>query len=338
MACTRGSRILQIHPTRRCNLRCLHCYSSSGPEERGELPTALLADALTDAAAEGYTVASFSGGEPLLYRPLRELLDHAHGRGMATTVTSNGMLLDERRLAGLTGAVDLLAISLDGTPASHDRMRADPKAFATMASRLGRLRDSGIPFGFIFTLTQNNLHELEWVAEFALAEGARLLQIHPLEAAGRAIRELGESFPDAIEESYAYLLAAHLQQSLHGRLQVQLDLLSRRLMADQPNLFFAGESDPGGSLAERVRPLVIEADGTVVPIEHGFDRSFSLGSLRDARLCELAPRWLAGGGYVRFRDLCGRAFAAVTAEDRPPLADWSAALRSAAIQPAAAGA
>src|ERR1700732_2069259 len=182
MACTRGSRILQIHPTRRCNLRCLHCYSSSGPEERGELPVALLADALTDAAAEGYTVASFSGGEPLLYRPLRELLDHAHGRGMATTVTSNGMLLD-------------------GTPASHDRMRADPRAFATMASRLGRLRDSGIPFGFIFTLTQHNLHELEWVAGFAVEQGARLLQIHPLEAAGRATEELAESFPDAVEGS-----------------------------------------------------------------------------------------------------------------------------------------
>jgi len=175
------------------------------------------------------------------------------------------------------------------------------------------------------------------VAEFALDEGARLLQIHPLEAAGRAIRELGESFPDAVEESYAYLLAAQLQQSLRGRLQVQLDLLSRRLMADQPNLFFAGESDPCGSLADRVRPLIIEADGTVVPIEHGFDRSFSLGNLRDARLRELATHWLANG-YVRFRDLCGRAFAAVTAEDRPPLADWSAALRSAAIEPVAAGA
>ena len=36
MACTRGSRILQIHPTRRCNLRCLHCYSLSGPEEGGD--------------------------------------------------------------------------------------------------------------------------------------------------------------------------------------------------------------------------------------------------------------------------------------------------------------
>src|SRR5260370_7448621 len=134
MACTGGSRILQIHPTRRCTLRCLHCYSSSGPEERGELPAALLADALTDAAAEGFTVASFSGGEPLLYRPLRELLDHAHGSGMATTVTSNGMLLDERRLAGLPGAVDLLAITLDGPPPSHSPIPPAPTPSAPIPS------------------------------------------------------------------------------------------------------------------------------------------------------------------------------------------------------------
>ena len=38
MGPTGKSRIVQIHPTRRCNLRCLHCYSSSGPEVKGELP------------------------------------------------------------------------------------------------------------------------------------------------------------------------------------------------------------------------------------------------------------------------------------------------------------
>jgi len=330
MTCTRGSRILQIHPTRRCNLACLHCYSLSGPEERGELPAALLAGALADAAAEGYAVASFSGGEPLLYRPLRELLVHAHGLGMATTATTNGMLLDARRLAALKGALDLLAISLDGVPESHDRMRAKTGAFAAMAARLAGLRDSGIPFGFLFTLTQHNLHELEWVASFALREGARLLQIHPLEAAGRAAATLAEAPPDGIEGSYAYLLAARLQEAVGERLQVQLDLVSRRAMAGQPSLFFAGEDEaPGGPLAERVRPLVIEADGLVVPVEHGFARPLALGNLHDAPLRELAPRWLAER-YPAFRRLCRRAFDAATAEGGAPVADWSAALRTAA--------
>ena len=45
MSLTGSRRFLQVHPTRRCNLRCLHCYSSSGPDQREELPLAMLRDA-----------------------------------------------------------------------------------------------------------------------------------------------------------------------------------------------------------------------------------------------------------------------------------------------------
>ena len=66
--------IIQLHPTRRCNLRCLHCYSLSGPEARDVLSETTLAETLTDARAQGYAVASFSGGEPVLYPGLGHLL------------------------------------------------------------------------------------------------------------------------------------------------------------------------------------------------------------------------------------------------------------------------
>ncbi len=70
MGPTGKARILQIHPTRRCNLSCLHCYSSSSPHERDVLDVALLCDAISDAVEEGYNIASISGGEPLVYQPL----------------------------------------------------------------------------------------------------------------------------------------------------------------------------------------------------------------------------------------------------------------------------
>src|SRR4051812_15599219 len=146
MECTRGSRIVQIHPTRRCNLRCLHCYSSSGPEERDQLDLSLLLPAVDDAAAAGYSVVGVSGGEPLMYRPLKELLAHARMRGMRTTVTTNGMLLDERRVDAIRDVTCVLAVSLDGMPTSHNTMRANPRAFDVMAGNLERVRLAGIPF------------------------------------------------------------------------------------------------------------------------------------------------------------------------------------------------
>ena len=338
MGPTGRSRVVQIHPTRRCNLRCLHCYSSSGPEERGELSAALLGDALEAAAAEGYTTASVSGGEPMLYRPLREVLERARTAGLATTVTSNGMLLDERRLATLAGCVDVLAISLDGMPATHDRMRCDPRAFSTMASRLDGVRRSGIPFGFIFTLTLHNLHELEWVAQFALEQGASLLQIHPLEEAGRARERLAGKRPDDTECSYAFLVAAQLQEALAGRLHVQLDLISRSYVLSSPACFFA----EGGTacaadqpLSELVSPLVIEADGTVVPLEYGLARAYVLGNLHRAPLAELAAAWRRDT-YPAFRRLCRAAWEDVEADEDVPLANWYERVQRAGESSAAA--
>jgi MoaA/NifB/PqqE/SkfB family radical SAM enzyme len=317
-------RGLQIHPTRRCNLRCQHCYSSSGPEERGALSAALLQDAITDASQEGYTLANFSGGEPLLYPALPVLLHHAHQCGMVTTVTSNGMLLDERRLERLKGGTDVLAISLDGVPASHNRMRGSERAFEVMAGRLEAVRQSGIPFGFIFTLTQYNLDELDWVADFAMEQRARLLQIHPLEEVGRASRLLSGSRPDDVESACAYLVVSRLRKRVGDRLYVQLDFLDRDLLRAHPEYAFAGEcpgADSEPALADLVSPLVIEADATVVPIGYGFARRYSLGSLHTARLRELAAAWRREQ-YGAFRDLCRRVFEELTSPHDLPFTNW----------------
>ncbi len=252
------------------------------------------------------------------------MLEGAREAGLATTVTSNGMLLDDRRLATLAGCVDLLAISLDGVPASHDRMRGDPRAFSTMASRLEGLRRSEIPFGFIFTLTLHNLHELEWATAFALDQGASLLQIHPLEEAGRARQELAGKRPDDIECSYAFLVAAQLQEAVGERLHVQLDLISRRYVLASPACFFAeGETTcrVDQPLSELVSPLVIEADGMVVPLEYGLSRAYALGNLHQAPLGELAAAWRQAI-YPGFRRLCRAAYEDLEADEGASLANW----------------
>jgi MoaA/NifB/PqqE/SkfB family radical SAM enzyme len=324
MGPTGNSRILQIHPTRRCNLRCLHCYSSSGPDEGDDISVGFFRQALSDASLEGYKVVGFSGGEPLVYKPLRELLEYAHQDGMVTTVTSNGMFLDERRLEMLRGNVDLLAISLDGIPTSHNKNRASEQAFETMAARLEGVRQSGIPFGFIFTLTQHNLHELEWVAEFALEQGAKLLQIHPLEEVGRAKELLQGKRPDEIELAYTFLEFLRIQAMAGERLYVQLDLVAREQLCSNPDRFFADELPREGAdylLSDLVSPLIIEADGTVVPVQHGFSRKYALGNLQQAPLRELAARWKQER-YQPFRDLCRRVFEGITTADGLPLTNW----------------
>jgi Fe-coproporphyrin III synthase len=316
-----GDSILQIHPTRRCNLRCLHCYSSSGPQERDQLPAAVFARAIVAAHAEGFHVASFSGGEPTLYKELRTLLAEARACGMRTTVTSNGMLLDEKRLAALAGVTNVLAISLDGLPESHNRLRASPRAFSAMAKHLPGVRQSGIPFGFIFTLTQYNLNEAAWAAEFAYANGASLFQIHALEQVGRAANTLLGSRPDALESAFAYVEVERIRQQYAGKMTIQFDLIHSAVLRSHPDLFFDEREASSRPLGELVSPLVIEADGRVVPFGYGFAGRYALGSLATADLPQLAADWRA----TRYRDLqqlCRAAFQDAAKVRELPVLNW----------------
>jgi Fe-coproporphyrin III synthase len=331
-ACQTLAPILQLHPTRRCNLRCLHCYSHSSPDERGELSYDIVAGVLTDAREQGYEVAGFSGGEPILYRSLPRALRHAKSLGMRTTVTSNGMLLTAARLAELAGFVDVLAISLDGIPESHDRMRDFPGSFDRMAANLDAVRAGGIPFGFIFTLTLHNVNEADWVARFAVDQGARLLQIHPLEEVGRARETLTGSRPDQIESAYAFLEAERIRRTYGNRIFVQLDLFHREALLRVPARFYADEDWPApAALAECIAPLVLEADGTVVPVEYGFDRRYAVGNVLQERLKDLAAPWIAGV-YPRFRALCRGVYAEACRPAELPFLNWYELLQQRSLE------
>src|SRR5262245_49172903 len=175
-----GPPALQVHPSRHCNLACEHCYTSSGPKLRGALSLELLAGALEDAVALGYRQLAVSGGEPLLYDSLRELLARARSLGMITTLTTNGMLATAASWRRLAPLVDFVAVSIDGVEEDHDRIRGQAGAFARTIENLATIRASGVPFGFIFTLTRYNVDGLEALVRLAAAHGARGVQVHPL--------------------------------------------------------------------------------------------------------------------------------------------------------------
>jgi MoaA/NifB/PqqE/SkfB family radical SAM enzyme len=317
------ARIIQVHPSRRCNLRCRHCYSVSSPAERDRLDVALLSQAVTDAAALGYNVVSFSGGEPTIYPGLPALLAAAHGAGMTTAAVTNGITLTNARLAMLRGRLDLLAISLDGVPESHNRMRG-ARAFESMAARLPPLRESGIPFGFIFKLTQSNLEELAWVVEFAATNGASLLQVHPLEEVGRAREMLPGAEPDDMERAFAWLRVAELRDQYAGRLAIQLDLVDSAALAASRSSVFADELERPPAdylLSDLLSPLIVEPDGMVAPLFYGFPRALCLGNLQTASLPLLARQWQASR-CDDFRYACRRVLEQRHGTAELPIFNW----------------
>jgi Fe-coproporphyrin III synthase len=284
----------------------------------------LLLRAIEDAAREGYDGLAVSGGEPLIYAGLAQLLGLAKSLGMVTAITTNGMLLTRRRVSELAEIVDLVAVSIDGTPESHVRMRRHPRAFAAMADKLADLRAAGVPFGMLFTLTQFNVHELSWVADFAEQAGAILLQIHALHDAGAARTNLVGAAPDDREMMFAVLEALRLGTEHSGRIAIHVDVAHRDDLLDNPgDVFAAGvPGDPDLlSLADLVRPLVIEASGRVSPLLHGFHSEFELGCLYHQPLSELGRVWRRERCSA-FYEHCRQAWQDLTMPEAPSLSNW----------------
>jgi MoaA/NifB/PqqE/SkfB family radical SAM enzyme len=318
-----GQRILQLHPSLRCNLCCEHCYSSSGPGVRTELDPAMVCGLVSDAARMGYQVVSFSGGEPFLYSGLLEVLRHAKSLGLRTTVTTNGYFLQPRRLESLRDLVDVLAVSLDGPPELHNRLRGTPQAFDRLCAALKNLRASRMNFGFIHTLTHQTWEHLLWIAEFAAESGARLLQLHPLEMAGRG-EGLGELCAEEDGLAKAYVVAAALAAKYSGSMTVQVDLLHREQVLRFPQIVYADELSGDWSAiapADLLGLIVIEADGTVVPISYGFSRRYQICSLKEQKLDQGWQSFL-NKGYPEFRRLCRELFEELVAPTQRPLFNW----------------
>jgi MoaA/NifB/PqqE/SkfB family radical SAM enzyme len=203
-----------MHPLRRCNIACAHCYSLSGPDKNEENSIELLSACLEDAVSLGYRQLAVSGGEPLLYKSLPALLSHARTLGMVTTVTTNGMLMTLDRWATIANHIDVAAISIDGTPEEHDAIRGKKGAFARTLANLEVIRASDVPFGFIFTLTQYNVNSLEFIVRLAAEQSARSVQVHPLVLVGRAAYELPNARPDSLELLASLIEAARLGSEL----------------------------------------------------------------------------------------------------------------------------
>ncbi len=323
---------LQIHPTAFCNLACAHCYTSSGPAARGELPLALLEPVLADAVALGYRDLAVSGGEPLLYSQLDGLLAAAKALGLPTSLTTNGLVLPDRMWNRVAPLIDLLAVSIDGRPDEHDRIRRRRGAFDKTVANIGLIGDSGVPFGLIFTLTQHNADSVDFVVRLAADLGARFVQVHPMTLVGRAATDMTGARPDAVERMAGLVEALRCGQE-HG-IPVHVDLLTAGQIAGFRCALVP--SPRPTALAEVAPTLVVTPEADVVPMSHEIDRVLHLGNLRDSPLRHLAARWMADGRAEALASACARTWDDLRRGDPMLPHYWydEVALRTRACQPA----
>jgi 12,18-didecarboxysiroheme deacetylase len=148
--------------TRRCNLKCVHCYSSSqNIRYDDELTTEEGKGLLSDLASFGSPVILFSGGEPTMREDLPELAQFAVDKGMRAVISTNGTLLTKKTVDIFKRiGLSYVGVSLDGMKEIHDRFRGVPGAFDKAMTGIRTCREAGIKVGIRFTLNRKNILDI----------------------------------------------------------------------------------------------------------------------------------------------------------------------------------
>ena len=148
--------------TRRCNLKCAHCYAQAkGMQGADDMSTAQGKALIDDLAAYGAPVMLFSGGEPLARDDITELAAHAVEKGMRAVISTNGTLITKEKARELKAVkLSYVGISLDGGRDAHDRFRGVPGSFAKALQGIENCKAEGLKVGLRFTINRRNASEV----------------------------------------------------------------------------------------------------------------------------------------------------------------------------------
>jgi len=180
--------------TRRCNLRCRHCYTSSADVEfPGELTHEQAMAVLEDLGAFGIPALILSGGEPLARRDVFEIAGRAREMGMYLALSTNGtQVIGETADKVAAIGFDYVGISLDGIGGTNDWFRGRIGAFDEAVEGIRACKARGIKVGVRFTITSDNAHQLPELLSFIDREGVDKFYLSHLVYAGRGDKHRGE--------------------------------------------------------------------------------------------------------------------------------------------------
>ncbi|WP_320169339.1 12,18-didecarboxysiroheme deacetylase [Maridesulfovibrio sp.] len=148
--------------TRRCNLKCVHCYAQAvDPDGQDEISTSQAKEIIDDLSAFGAPVMLFSGGEPLVRKDLVELASYATSKGMRAVISTNGTLITKEKARELKGVgLSYVGISLDGGEETHDKFRGVPGSYKKALQGVENCKAEGLKVGLRFTINKRNWTEV----------------------------------------------------------------------------------------------------------------------------------------------------------------------------------
>jgi AdoMet-dependent heme synthase len=196
--------------TRRCNLRCVHCRSSSEIEVKGhaDFPIEEAYRILDDISDYAKPVVVLSGGEPLVRKDVFEIAKYGTDKGLRMCLATNGTLVNDEICNNIKGSgIRIVSLSLDGSKESvHDDFRSQQGAFAGTINAAGLFKKHGIEFIVNSSFTKRNQEEIPKIYKLAKELGATAWYMFMIVPTGRGEEIMKELIS---KEEYEKILDWH---------------------------------------------------------------------------------------------------------------------------------
>lgn len=327
---------LTIYLLNQCNLSCMHCYMDAVPSPEKILPKDLILRSLSEVEQLGIGAVNLTGGEPLLYPDLAEILQYLSGKqSYEVTISTNGTLIDRSKVDLLRDSGVKVNVSLDGPANYHDKFRGMDGAFSRASRGIELMQSEDIQVSLVTTINKNNLIHLPWLAEWASRRGIGRIFVQPLMELGRgsliADKKLSQS------QIYdLYFLVSDLANKYRSKgLSFNIAYRSRDFLLEHPcAAYVCNGSKCHRKVTKEIKTLIVREDGTVLPEIETLNPRFSLGKLSDGTLVELVKEYFKSN-YQDFDQLCRLVYnKAVSNSDSPfILLDEIISMESWMVQP-----
>ena len=185
-----------IEITNCCNMKCRHCMNGSNDKEINKGFTRENIKKLLEELYENKTEKIYiSGGEPLLYPYIDEVILYANSLGMKVTLATNGLEIP-KHLDAIKKGVQLVSVSLDGIGETHDKFRGVQGAYENCIEVLKLLKENNVKTKISAMIWKENVEELEDMIILAKSCGVSKINFAFMLPEGRAKLDETIKVPD----------------------------------------------------------------------------------------------------------------------------------------------
>ena len=152
--------IVYLELTRACNLKCIHCLNNSGIKQKDELTKDELLKLIKKLSSLGVQEIRFTGGEPLLFNGIYDLIKFATEEGICTSLGTNGTLITKEVAKKLKeSGLKKVVVSIDGNKKTHDKIRGK-KNYQKAMHGLKYLQKNGINVRVNSVIMKSNMDDV----------------------------------------------------------------------------------------------------------------------------------------------------------------------------------